>query len=394
MNKISAAFFFNKDAIIPLNLREYYISRELLERGHRVVWVHSYKKKSELKNCLGGEFESLSLFKSSNSNVGTITTVIKLCKMLKKKNIRVLWIQGWMERSPLRLLILIGMAKIAGLKVIYDPIDPIYEYTISTFGANIRKINKKWLKFILNISYSMTDIIFAVSDPLKKRLIQSGVSPKKIEIAMWGTDIERFDVKKLPRINPFREEPHLKNKFVIGWLGSMSRFKGIREILLPLINKLTPEHKNLAFLIAGKGELYDTISEFIKTLPENFVNLNGSIQYDQAPAFTAAIDCYIVPTNPKDPLGSSIIPVKVLDSVALGVPVIATKSVAILPISRQIDSIYLTNWDVDSFYEKIKVIQKDYKHYKEISKFAIANVSPFSHQQISKDIVNVLEAKI
>lgn len=310
---------------------------------------------------------------------------------VNQQKVDAVWISGWFERGPCYLYSLLHGLKKKACTLIYDPIDPIYEYVLSALPA-MGFIKRQFHRFVLKLCYRQCRFILAVTPQIKRTLSGYGLPEENIEVAMWGTDIDRFDIQKLPKDNPFRALPQLKDKLVIGWLGSMSIFKGIEEVLIPLIEKLSHLRNRVAFLLAGSGPLSAKLAGVAERLPSDYVTVLGGMPYHQAPSFTAALDCYVVPTNPNKPLGNSIVPVKIFDALAIGVPVIATRSDATDALSDDLKGLTLVEWGNDHLKDAMGRVIGNYQLFKRRAVSGLEQARLYSHQHIAKSTVARLEA--
>lgn len=386
------AFFFREPLREPINLREYYLCRELQQRGHKILWIMLFKKGDSSADLKIDDvrFDIIHIDPDRINTYRQFSRAIK--RTLQDNNIQIAWISGWFERSPRYLFQLFRGLRSAKCKIAYDPIDPIFEYTVSTQIPPPGLMHKRFLRFQMRLCYRQCDLVFAVTPLLKNALTGYGLPVERIQTAPWGTDISRFDSDKVPDPNPFREARLLEGKFVIGWLGTMSRFKGLEEILIPVIEDLVSLHDRIAFRIAGSGPLYEELENRFKTMPSGYVKLIKDMPYDDAPAFTSSLDCYLVPTNPYNMIGNCIVPVKIFDALSVGVPVIATRSDAVSAIADCLKGIILVEWGKEHFSEAIREAMKNHAANKRCAVLGVSASKQFSHQYISKKIANRLES--
>ncbi|MCK4829476.1 glycosyltransferase, partial [bacterium] len=201
-------------------------------------------------------------------------------------------------------------------------------------------------------------------------------------------DISRFNEKNV-NLNYKTELGLNKDAFLVGWLGSMSPFKGLKEIILPLIHQLSQETDDIHFVIAGYGLLEKEIKIWIeknKTLP---VTLLGRIPYDITPSFTISLDVYLVPTNPGSEFARSICPVKCFDAIAMGTDVITTKTRATKFLEDISEKVHLCDFNIDSFRDTITNLYKTRNMQKH--KPDSSDIFPFTHQNVSIQIAEIIQ---
>jgi len=356
------AFLFSQVLTIPpswTNNREYYASFELLRRGHKITWVTripskqvSPKEKIIVLNLGRGK-----------SKVGfSILSFFHLYRFLLKSKVDIVWICGYYSRSILNLLLLMCILKFLRKKIIYDPIDPIIIYKIASSELKEDTLKERMLRFLMRRIYQFADLVLAVTEEMKEILVRRGVDGKKIHAVYCGTDKTRFNLSVDG--SSIRKEFGLESKFVIGWIGSMSPFKGVSEIVIPLIKRLKLSVPEAFFLIGGRGPLQE---EFVKLKKDDleapFIYL-GTIPYDLTPLYTNAFDLYIIPLNTQFEFTRSVLPAKLFDALATGTPTLVTLTPATQRLSRTFQSMTLVEDNPEAFEKAIVKIKKDYEKIK------------------------------
>jgi glycosyltransferase involved in cell wall biosynthesis len=380
-------FLFNHHIAVPIHLREYYTSCELMARGHEVVW---FCPPHNRRYPFSREIPRVPI-KLRQTMFGDIKFYpFYLAHHLLRNNIKYVWLSGWYERDPRYLFYIIFVLKLLGFRLIYDPMDPIYEYQIANMQLVTSRKQSRALLFI-NAVYHIADITLMVTEEMKTALVRKGAPAKKLHVARWGTDASLFTRKNSK--TDWRKRLMLEDKFVIGWLGRMNRFKGIDQIILPLMRILPQYIKNVVFLIGGKGQCDDSFSEALarENLP---MILLGEVPYEDAPSFTAALDVYIIPINTETEYGRSIRPIKMIDALAMGVPVIVSDSPATRNIGDVSGSVFYANPDPGSFLNAILCVHDNYSQIKKTAQSNIEHMGKYTHQEVSKEIVDLLDCEL
>lgn len=125
---------------------------------------------------------------------------------------------------------------------------------------------------------------------------QLGVSENKIVVISNGIDIESF--KNLPEHRQFKKKYHIREKYIILFLGRVHKIKGI-DFLIKSFSKLVKEIDDVALVIAGPDDGYGRKA---KTLTKNLglhdkVRFTGRINgKDKLSAYVDA-DVLIYPIN-------------------------------------------------------------------------------------------------
>lgn len=151
------------------------------------------------------------------------------------------------------------------------------------------------------LKYKWTcDGIIAVSDAVRRGLIESGVPAAKIEIIHTGIEIPEIVQLDRPR-----------DHFAIGHMGAFTEEKG-QDVAVEAAALLRPSLPNAKIVLAGDGPL---LSGLRKRATGN-VTFPGFVS-DRA-AFFAALDLFIMPSR------SEAWGLAALEAMAYGVPVIAS----------------------------------------------------------------------
>ena len=143
--------------------------------------------------------------------------------------------------------------------------------------------------------------IIAVSDAVRRALIESGLPGEKIETIHTGIEM----------VDPSPRAGHTEGEFVIGHMGAFTAEKG-QDVAVAAAALLESSLGRARFVLAGEGPLLETIRA---SAPEN-VTLPGFVS-DRA-AFFASLDVFIMPSR------SEAWGMAALEAMAHGVPVIAS----------------------------------------------------------------------
>ncbi len=167
-------------------------------------------------------------------------------------------------------------------------------------------------------TFSKATRIIAVSNFIKRLLIQIRISEKKIAVILNGVDPVKFN----PGLDPskIREKYNLAGKKVILTVSRLTRYKGQHRVLeaLPQVLKKIP---NLVYLIVGKGDEEKYLRKIVRNLGlEGKIIFIGEIFREETPLYYAACDVFILPSD-LESFG-----IAYLEANACGKPVIGGRS--------------------------------------------------------------------
>jgi len=114
------------------------------------------------------------------------------------------------------------------------------------------------------------------------------------------------------------EKPLGKRDKIVGYIGSLSEHKGIRNFL-EAIPRVLERENNVRFLIAGDGGLRKEIEQYLsKASLEDKVNLVGWVPHDKISGYLNELYLLVLPSYTEG------VPNIILEAMACGTPVLAT----------------------------------------------------------------------
>lgn len=242
---------------------------------------------------------------------------------------------------PLLAAIGLLVTRCKGLKFCYWMSYPMPEGNIST--ARDRGLSSGLMKFLFpwvnghighlllyRLVLPMADHIFAQSDQMKTDLIRQGICFEKIIPVPMGVDVEELHNRHIPAINSI----HLTSKRVLVYLGTLVRPRKI-EILFEMLAIVKKKFPNVVLVLVGDAneEVHHRWLEMRATeagVKEQLV-WTGWLPMFEAWSYVRAAEVGLSPF-PRSSLLDSASPTKVLEYLALGVPVVCNDN----PDQRQI----------------------------------------------------------
>jgi glycosyltransferase involved in cell wall biosynthesis len=158
------------------------------------------------------------------------------------------------------------------------------------------------------------DMIVGVSNEIRDEL-KKHVSHEKIMKVGNGIDIQKY--KKLVDKKEAKRELHVDDKQVIGFVGRLSPEKGI-GYLLRAVSNLINEGQDVCAVIVGDGEQAGALREEARALQmADRVIFTGN--RNDTPMLYAAMDVFVLPSL------QEAFPMVILEAMACGVPIVATR---------------------------------------------------------------------
>jgi len=222
-----------------------------------------------------------------------------------------------------------------------------------------------FLKYIERIYLSKSKNIIAVSNWMRDILINNyGIDEKKIKTIPNGVDIEKY-------------KPNIQNKILINNHGPMVLFtgrltstKGL-NYLIKAIPQVLKTIKDAHFVFVGGGNPKPYL-EYLERLdiPKNNYTFIGYVKDEKdVAALYSNANIYVAPTLFEN------LPIRILEAMSSGIPVIASNICAIPEvITDGVDGFLIPPKDVETLAQKILyVLQNDMKQIRKNARETVIN---------------------
>lgn len=248
---------------------------------------------------------------------------------------------------------------------IYNPL--LMHKTIQ--GPVISRISHMIVDFITTFVARNASKIIVLFEGERNKFIDFGASESNVLVIPKYTRPDIF--KPMPKDNGLLEKYRLKDKFIVGYIGRLSTEKGVKNFVdsIPLVLE---KEKNTKFLIIGEGSMRN---ELIKKLSEYSIQdsaiFAGFVLHRDLPKYLSIIDLLVLPSYREH------LPVTILESMAVGIPVIASSVGAIPEVIDDCENgILLKENNPESICDAISCLKKDKKlraHISQNSRKTILN---------------------
>lgn len=210
--------------------------------------------------------------------------------------------------------------RIFGKKIILDIHDSVPE----TFMAKFERFPKHLYKILCieeSICCKFAHVVICVNDVQKDALIKRGIPAKKVRVLLNVPDESMF------KFDQRRGQLSIKNKsnFNIVYHGTIDVMRGI-DIAIQAISNLKNRLPGIKLFILGMGKDLDKFIFMSKKLDlQNNIYFNRrNLALERLPIMLREMDLGIVP-NRRNVATDLMLPVKLLEYVAIGIPVVAAR---------------------------------------------------------------------
>lgn len=207
--------------------------------------------------------------------------------------------------------------RLLGARVILDIHDIVPEFYASKFKVNERSLAFRLLLFMERLSAAYSNHVIIANHLWHTKLCQRSVRPEKCTAIINYPDPAIFSRRPRSRT--------VNGDFVMCYPGTLNWHQGL-DIAIRAMALLRDRAPNVKFLIIGDGPDREKLAAMVKQYRlEGRVIMRGLVPLEQVAETMACVDLGVVPKR-KDSFGNEAFSTKIMEFMAMGVPVIASNT--------------------------------------------------------------------
>ena len=207
--------------------------------------------------------------------------------------------------------------KLAGAGIILDIHDLLPELYASKFSVPRESIWFNMMKFVEKRSCSFADHVIIANDIWRERLIQRSVPPEKCTT-----------IRNYPTLTLFKSRSRQSHngKFLITYPGSLNKHQGL-EVAIKAYRRVYERMPNSEFHIYGEGADKPRLIQMAKDLGlEQRVIFHAGMSSQEIAQVMVNTDLAVEPKLSKIPFSNEAASTKILEFMAAGVPIVASRT--------------------------------------------------------------------
>ena len=376
-------------------------AREWVDKGHKVTVITCAPNFPEGKVFEGYKNKWLSKQKIEGINVWRVKTYISANEGFIKRTIDFISFMlsslffGLFTRkidvvigtSPQFFTVISAwaLAKFKRVPFVFELRD-IWPASITAVGAMKGSWVIKALEKLELFLYLQADLIISVTNSFKAELQNRGVSADKIKVVLNGVDLSKY--KPLPeKDKAFAEEFQLQGKFVAGYVGT----HGLAHALDSIIEaaELLKAEDDIRIVFAGGGADRARLEKLVEARDLSNVVMIPKQPKEKMQKVWSVCDVSLVSLR-DTPLFSTVIPSKIFESMAMGLPIIISvpEGESTQMIRNQKAGLVISPENPNRLAEALLNIKNDKNFYRELANNSRLAASNFNRKTVAIEMLS------
>lgn len=248
--------------------------------------------------------------------------------------------------------------------------------------------DSKVFKFLEKVElwlYKRSDLVITVTNSFRTNLIERGIEKSKIRVIRNGANLNRF--KPMPKDQQMLGELGLKNKFVLGYVGT----HGMAHKLDFIVESWKNVDSGAHLLFMGDGAEKVKLVALKEELGLQNVTFLESVNKDEVPKLLSIIDVALVPLK-QSPLFETVIPSKIFENAAMQIPILLGVKGESAGIVNQFQAgLCFEPENENEFLEQFRIMRSNADLYGELKKGCDKLAKEFDRKKLAKEMLSHLK---
>lgn len=209
--------------------------------------------------------------------------------------------------------------KLTGAKIVLDLHDLMPEFYAERIGRSMESLPVRFMRLQERVACAFADKVITVTEIWRQALVKRGIPAEKVFVVMNLADPQFFYQNGV-------RKPPADGKFNLIYHGIMGRRHGL-DLALMALDKLRDSSPSIHLTLHGGGEFGSRLEEMVAEmgLQEQVTFSRDFMPTAQLADLIRSADLGIVPYR-DDTFTGGILPTKLLEYAALGLPAIAART--------------------------------------------------------------------
>ncbi|MDO8688776.1 MAG: glycosyltransferase family 4 protein [Dehalococcoidia bacterium] len=213
--------------------------------------------------------------------------------------------------------------RLLGARVLLDMQEVTPELYASRFHVSQDSAQVRLMALLERVSASFAHAILCVSEPTREALVRRGIPADKLHVVMNVADDQLF-----PSLPPEHPGPDSDGSLRLMSHGTVVERHGL-QVAIEAVALVRQHVPGIHFSILGEGEYLPQLQALATRLGvEDSISFHGYVPLHEIPSYISGCHGGIV-SNLRDCFMDLVLPTKLMEYVAMGKPVIASRTKAI-----------------------------------------------------------------
>ena len=278
------------------------------------------------------------------------------------------------------------LPKLTKTRLLLDIHDLMPEFYVSRFNSSMQSWPVRLVRLQEQLSCRFADHVISVTDLWREALIGRGMPAHKVSVVMNVADDQIFG-------QPRAAEQAARDEgcFRLFYHGTLTKRYGI-DTAIQAVGLLRQQIPGIRLTIHGVGEYRDALVKLVEEL-----DLGGHVQFSshyiptsELPQFIRQADLGVVPYR-RDVFTDGILPTKLMEYVALGVPVVAARTPVIEAYFDDSMVEFFTPGDQHDLARRIVALHANRQRLSSLAQSADKFNQRYNWQTVSAEYVALVE---
>ena len=282
------------------------------------------------------------------------------------------------------------LAKVKQRPFVFEMRD-IWPESLQAVGMSNAGLSVRLAAPVADYLYRRADHLIVVTHSFKAYLQDRGVSGERVTVIPNGVDPDMFF--PIPADISLQQELQLEDKFVVGYLGTHGLAHGLESVveaarLAGQTDDLTAVH----FITVGAGAQFDRIKEIASDL-DNFTMI-GQVSRADISRYWSLVDASLIHLK-ASPLFESVIPSKMFEAMAMGVPLlhgVGGESADIVRTSRS--GVCFAAEQPEALLSAIRQISADKDAYQQMKIGCLSSAQNYNRASLADRMADCLQGVV
>ena len=266
----------------------------------------------------------------------------------------------------------------------------LWPESIKAVGAMKDSLATEWLEKLELHLYCKAERIISATHSFRRVLAARGIDPRKIDVITNGVDTARFGLR--PKDAELTKAIGLEGKFVAGYIGTHGMAHGLETLLRAAAYlRRQPGGEVFRFLFIGDGARKLELMEAAKDMELDNVVFLDSVPKQDVVKYWSLLDVSIIHLK-KTELFNTVIPSKLFESMAMGIPVIhgvAGESAEI--VEREGVGVLFEPENDAQLGERLRALQADPNRHQTLRQNGPAAARHYQRADLAMRMMGILE---